>query len=146
MGIHSPFFKEVGEIITNRISDEERLERIKKVFPNEQEALDILAYDKAVEKGEATPYDLTPEQEKEARKYAHTGTRKRPMIPNLTPRQRKPNATKGGIIAELANFLEKNSEFSIENCVIANKERQISFIVGDDTFELTLVQKRKPKN
>lgn len=110
-----------------------------------QEEEELLAYDKAVDAGKKTEYDLSPEQEKIARKFAHTGTRKQPTAYKFTPRQRKPNATKGGIIAELAEFLEKNSQFSIENLQILNKERQIAFAIGADSFELTLVQKRKPK-
>lgn len=113
---------------------------------SEAEAKEIYAYDCAVDKGEKTEYDLSPEQEKAARKYARTGTRKTPTAYKFTPRQRKPNATKGGIIAELAEFFEKNSQFNIENLQVTNKERQISFTIGAETFEVTLVQKRKPKN
>lgn len=131
--------------IASRATDAERLERIKRVFPDDKEARDILAYDKAVEAGEKTPYDLSPEQEKIAKKFAHTGTRKTPTAYKLAPRQRKPNATKGGIIAELADFMEHNSNFAVANLAITNKERQIAFKIGDDSFELTLVQKRKPK-
>lgn len=105
----------------------------------------MLAYDKAVEAGERTQYDLTPDKAKIAQKFAHAGTRKQPTAYKFTPRQRKPNATKGGIIEELATFLEKNSQFSIENLEITNKERQIAFSIGGDNFEITLVQKRKPK-
>lgn len=112
----------------------------------DQEKQELLAYDKAVERGEKTEYDLSPDKEKAARKYAHAGTRKQPVAYKFTPRQRKPNATKGGIIAELAEFLEKNSQFSIAELEITNKERQIAFKIGEDSFELTLVQKRKPKN
>lgn len=111
----------------------------------DEEKQELLAYDKAVERGEKTEYDLPPDKEKAARKYAHTGTRKAPTAYKFTPRQRKPNATKGGIIAELAEFLEKNSQFSIESLEVTNKERQIAFKIGEDSFELTLVQKRKPK-
>ena len=32
-----------------------------------------------------------------------------------------------------------------KNVEIVNKERQIAFTVGENVFELTLVQKRKPK-
>lgn len=67
------------------------------------------------------------------------------MTPNFTKRERKPNATKGGLIAELARFLEENSAFSTENITIVNAERQISFTIGADSFDLTLVQKRKKK-
>ena len=132
--------------IASRITDVERLERIKKVFPDEKEAQDILAYDKAVEADEKTEYDLSPEKEKIAKKFSHAGTRKAPTAYKFTKRERKPNATKGGIIAELADFLEHNSNFDVSNLAITNKERQISFMVGGETFELTLVQKRKPKS
>lgn len=110
-----------------------------------REEKDLLAYDKAVEAGERTQYDLPPDKAKVAQKFAHAGTRKAPTAYKFTPRQRKPNATKGGIIVELAEFLEKNSQFSIVNLQVTNKERQIAFSIGEDSFELTLVQKRKPK-
>ena len=60
-------------------------------------------------------------------------------------RERKENPTKASLIAEIADFLQKNSENAIENCEITNKERQIAFKIGENSFELTLVQKRKPK-
>ena len=112
---------------------------------SEEEKQELLAYDKAVERGEKTEYDLKGEKAKAAQKYAHTGTRKVPTAYKFTTRQRKPNATKGGIIAELAEFLEKHSQFSISELDITNKERQVAFKIGEDSFELTLVQKRKPK-
>lgn len=117
----------------------------KKLKLTEQEEKDLLIYDKAVEHGEKTEHDLSPEQAKIAQKYAHTGTRKAPTAYKFTKRERKPNATKGGIITELATFFEEKSDFSAENVQILNKERQISFQIGDETYELTLVQKRKPK-
>ena len=55
------------------------------------------------------------------------------------------NPTKANIIAELARFLLQNATFEPENVEIANKERQITFKIGDTAFDLTLVQKRKPK-
>lgn len=131
--------------MASRVTDAERKARYKALGLTPQEEEELLAYDKAVDAGKKTEYDLSPEQEKIARKFAHTGTRKQPTAYKFTPRQRKPNATKGGIIAELAEFLEKNSQFSIENLQILSKERQIAFAIGADSFELTLVQKRKPK-
>lgn len=115
------------------------------VFPDEEEAKDILAYDKAVEADERTKYDLPPDKAKVAQKMAHTGTRKKPTVYKFEKRQRKPNATKGGIIAELADFMEHNSNFAVHDLAITNKERQIAFMIGEETYELTLVQKRKKK-
>lgn len=137
--------KKGGENIASRITDAERVARYASLNLTPEEEKELLAYDKAVEAGERTQYDLPPDKEKAARKYAHAGTRKVPTAYKFTPRQRKPNATKGGIISELAEFLEKHSQFSIENLQVTNKERQIAFSIGGDSFELTLVQKRKPK-
>lgn len=131
--------------ISNRISDEEKVSRYKILKLTPEEEQELLAYDKAVERGEKTEFDATPEQLKVEREMVRTGTRKTPTAYKFSKRERKPNATKGGIIAELAQFFEENSDFSTENVQILNKERQISFQIGDETFELTLVQKRKPK-
>lgn len=110
-----------------------------------EDADEVLAYDYAVEHDEKTEYDLPPDKLKEAKKFAHTGTRKTPTVYKFTKRERKPNATKAGIIEELTEFFKENSGFSCENVTILNKERQISFKIGEETYELTLVQKRKPK-
>lgn len=120
----------------------ERIMEILKVSAHEAD--EILAYDKLVEQGKPTPYDFSKEQEKATRKYRQAD-RKRPNY-QFSQRERKPNATKGGLIAELATFLSENSEFSVENLQITNKERMIAFQIGDEKFELTLIQKRKPKN
>lgn len=56
-------------------------------------------------------------------------------------RTRKPNETKRGIIDLLKATLE--AEQGVENIDVLNPERQVRFTIGDDTFEFTLVQKRK---
>lgn len=103
-------------------------------------------YDMSLKDGVKAEHDLSQAQQEIARKFAHTGTRKAPTAFKFTKRERKPNATKGGIIEELSRFLAENSDFSVENVEIVNKERQIAFTIGGDKFELTLVQKRKLKN
>jgi hypothetical protein len=125
-------------------SQKEKLMRILKCTA--EEADDIIKTDKMIDKGERTPYDLDPETEKMAKKFANATERKKPTVYNFQKRERKANPTKGGIVAELAKFLENDSEFATKSVEITNKERQIAFKIGDDAFELTLVQKRKPKN
>lgn len=122
-------------------SQKQKIMRILEV--DEQAADEILAYDKAVDQGKKTEYDLTSEQEKQTRKYRQAD--RKPTAWNFTKRERKPNATKGGLIQELYNFLTTGSDFEIMNCEITNKERQIAFGVGENKFELTLVQKRQKK-
>ena len=105
-----------------------------------EEAEQILADDKAIDRGERMSFDLDKEKEKEAKKYARTGTRQTNGV--KVERKRKENPTKAQIIAEIAKFLTENGYDSVE---ITNKERQIALKVGENAFELTLVQKRQPK-
>ena len=62
------------------------------------------------------------------------------------PKKKKENPVKQKIIAEIERFLNENSEISAENVQITNAERQIAFKIGENDYELTLIQKRKPKN
>ena len=127
-----------------------QLEAMKKLGLSEKEIQELIAADAAIDKGEKMPFDLTEEQAKEAKKYTKAGTKKAPTVYKLDnaegKRSRKENPTKAGIIAEIAKFLAENSENACENVEITNKERQIAFKIGENAYELTLVQKRKPKN
>lgn len=130
---------------------ETQKERIMRVLDvSAEEADEILKADKAIDRGERVPFDLSPEQEKIAKKFANVDTKKRkkPTVYNLDARgkARKENPTKASIIAELAKFLTENSENACEMVEITNKERQIAFKIGENAYELTLVQKRKPKS
>ena len=119
-----------------------QIERIMKNLKcSEAEAKEILADDKAIDRGERMEFDLDPEAEKLAKKYANTGT-KTPKG-EKTARKPKENPTKEGVISQIAEFLAENGYNSVE---ITNKTRQIAFKIGEDAYELTLIAKRKPKN
>lgn len=120
---------------------------------------EMLEDDKATDRGVIHEWDLSPEEHKKAMKYANVDEHKKPAKKPAEPiatterkaptvynwntegKKRKENPTKAAIISEIATFLKEMSE----NVVITNKERQISFIIGENTYEFTLVQKRKPK-
>ena len=131
-------------------SDKEQIQRIMTGLKcSEAEAKEILAYDKEVDKAKVKDrlaHDLDIETEKEAKKMINVREHKKAPNYQFSQRERKANPTKGGIIAELAKFLENDSEFATEKVTITNKERIIAFSIGDDNFEITLTQKRKPKN
>lgn len=119
---------------------ETQIERImRSLGVTEAEAKLIAEEDKAIDRGERMDFDLSPEAEKAAKKMANVGTRKTASEP--VERKRKENFTKANVIAEVAKFLENLGE----NVQITNKERQITFSIGSEDFEFTLVQKRKPK-
>jgi hypothetical protein len=116
---------------------------------SEEEAIEIYLADKAIDRGERMEFDLSPELEKEAKKMANVTERKRkaPTVYNFdtSNKKRKENPTKSGIISEIAKFLQEQSENAVEAVNITNPERQIAFTIGENSYELTLVQKRKPK-
>lgn len=113
---------------------------MKKLGCSEAEALDIIACDKAIDKGEERmDFDLSKEQQKIAKKMTSTGTRAKG---SNSPRAHKENPTKALIIDEIFKFLCGKGYEMVE---ITNKERQISFFINSEKYELTLVQKRKPK-
>lgn len=102
-----------------------------------KEAEEILEADKAIDQGKRMDFDLPPEQEKQAIKYANAGTHK----PISKPRpERKPDELKEKIVAEIANYLP---QIQAEQVIIANKNRLISFSLRGRDFELTLTAKRK---
>ena len=63
-----------------------------------------------------------------------------------THRERKPNELKEAIVAELAEFLAEDAQGQVyEDVTVTNKNRMISFAIGDKRFDLTLIEKRPPK-
>lgn len=122
---------------------EKQIQALMKLGLSREEALQTLADDKDIDQGKPKDFDLSPEQMKNAKQYTKVGTRKTSATP--TKRERKANPTKTLIIAELFKFFSENAEISAENLEILNKERQISFSINSEKYELTLIQKRKPK-
>lgn len=109
-----------------------------------EEADQLLADDKAIDKGEKMPFDLTAEQQKIAKTFtvSTTKTKKAPTVYKFE-RKKTENVPKAEIIAKIEQLLTENG---YENVKILNKERQIAFTNGENDFEITLTQKRKPKN
>lgn len=109
---------------------------------SEEEALQLIADDKAIDKGEKL-FEQTKEQKAVTKQMSATGTRKTPTIYNFdtSKRERKKDTTKEEFIANLAEYLQN----CVENVEILNPSKLISFKIGDDTFELDLKRKRAPK-
>ena len=128
--------------ITKKETQKEAIMRILGV--SSEEADQILADDKEVDRGKKMDWDMSDAEHRKAMKNANANEYKKPKEP--IKRERKANPTKGGIIAGLATFLTENAAFNTQNVQIANPERTVTFQIGDNSFELTLIQKRKPKN
>ena len=130
--------------------ERKKAEKIKEIMRlldcTEEEALDVIRTDEIIDKGGRTEYDLPIAEEKAALKIGRIDERKAKSADNKRGKVRAENPTKSGIIAEIAEFLTEKSQFACENVEITNKERQIAFKIGENAYEITLVQKRKPKN
>jgi len=109
---------------------------------SEEEALQVIADDKAIDKGEKL-FEQTKEQKAVTKKMSAVGTRKTPTVYNFdtTKRERKKDTTKEEFITNLAQYLEN----CVESVEILNPSKLISFKIGEDTFELDLKRKRAPK-
>lgn len=107
----------------------------------EEEAQELIKYDKAVDHNEKTPYDLTPQQEKDIKQYRRA--ERKPTVYNFSKRERKADAIKGNLIQNLKNALERID--GITNIQVVNAEKLITFSFNDDNFDLDLRKKRKPK-
>ena len=108
-----------------------------------EEALELIADDEDIDKGKAKDFDLTKEQEKNAKYYRQTHTKAKSTKP--IKRERKPNVYKSDLIQYLVECLQdyENADF----VQIANKEREIVFKNGQNAeFSLTLVQHRAKKS
>lgn len=108
----------------------------------EQEAKDVVATDKKIDRGEKL-FSLNPEEEKASKKARRAPT----TVYNFDTSKRKKveNLVKRDLIQQLHCFLNGLNEV-ITNVQVINPERIISFDVQGNTYEFTLVQKRKPKN
>lgn len=119
-------------------------EYMKKNKCSREEAIELIDYDIAVENDEETEYDLTPEQEKNVQEMNKKVPHKK--LSNVH-RERKPNELKEAIVQEIAEFFKEEAQGQMyENVQIVNKNRMISFSVGEKNFEVTLIEKRPPKN
>ena len=107
------------------------------------EAKQIIEDDKKIDKGQAVDFGLSKEDEKKAMKMANVKEHKRPAVYKFDKRERKADTTKEGVIQAVYDFLMENG---YAECEILNKSKLISFKIADDTYELDLKRKRKPKN
>ena len=109
----------------------------------EEEADELLKADKAIDKGEKMPFDLTKEQQEIAKSFTKTGTKtkKAPTVYKFEKKKTE-NVPKAELNKKLEELLNNEGFIDVK---IVNAERLISFSNGDNSFELTLTQKRKPK-
>lgn len=107
---------------------------------SEAEAKQVLADDKDIDQGKKKEFDLTPEQQKNAK---HRGQRVPKVYNHPKKVTRKENPVKAEIIQALFEFL---STKDYENLRITKKESEIDFRTNEKDYTVRLIQHRPPKN
>lgn len=121
--------------------ENEQIKAMRALGMSEEEIAEVLACDKAIDQGKRTDFDLDPEKEKQAKKLANAGTRKKPITFSQAPKERKIDEEKRMIIEEIARTCEDFAQ-TVET---VNVEREISFIIGENHYSLTLTRHRNNK-
>lgn len=107
-----------------------------------EEAIEMQKEDWESDHGIEHDWDMTEEENKAAMKYANVDEK---VVKPKVERKRKENPTKRNIIKEIATFLNEICEVCPDFVEITNPERVIRMTMGEDVYEITLSQKRKPK-
>lgn len=121
--------------------ENEQIKAMRALGMSDEEIAEVLACDKAIDQGKRTDFDLDPEKEKQAKKLANAGTRKKPIAFSQAPKERKIDEEKRMIIDKIADICG-----NFAKCTeIVNPEREISFIIGENHYSLTLTRHRNNK-
>lgn len=99
---------------------------------DEQTALSILADDARIDKGEKL-FEQTAEQKAASKIYRQV--ERKPTVYKFTPRERKQDADKRGLIELLRSAVVMVAD---ETPVVSNAERQIDFVFNNRKFKIVL--------
>ena len=130
---------------------ERQIAAMKKLGYSDAQIEEMLEDDKAVDRNEPLPWDMSKEEHKKAMKYANADEHKKPAEKktptvynwNTEGKPKKQNITKEALVSALAQFLAENADLGCENVEITNKQGKGSFKVGDNDFTFSLTQHRK---
>lgn len=105
------------------------------------EALDVLATDKEIDRGKKRfDFDLSPEEERKAKKYCNVTEHKKPTVYNFNQRKtRKESPTKQMIISVVAETLKGH----FEKVIVTNNQKTIMFTDNENYFTIDLKQATK---
>ena len=128
---------------------EAEVKRLMATGMTEAEARETALYDLEVDEDKnekkILAYDLTAEQQKVAKKYTATGTKKKTEY-QFSKRERKPNETKREIM-NLVRVLFEGMELNgkCESVDLSNVERTLDFVKDGKHYTLTLTEHRPKK-
>lgn len=123
-------------------TEKQKIQRFMKTLDlTEAEAKALIAEDAKVDKMKASEVDsdLTADQKQAVKKLKNSDTH----VYKFDKRERKKDATKESIIADIAKYLSKTADFEAQNVKIVNSTQKIDFEFGGKSYSLTLTAHRK---
>lgn len=118
--------------------DEKRIAQIMKTLDlTREEAIEMLADDEDIEHDKPKSFDLPKDKQKIVAQYTRTTSGKK-QERRVT---HKDDFDKQDLIETIAKALET----TVENLVIANKEREITFLFNGAEYSVTLTKHRPKK-
>lgn len=123
-------------------TEKQKIQRFMKTLDlTEAEAKELIAEDAKVDKMKASEVDsdLTADQKQAVKKLKNSDTH----VYKFDKRERKKDATKESMIADIAKYLSETAEFEAQNVKIVNSTQKIDFEFGGKSYSLTLTAHRK---
>lgn len=113
------------------------------------EAVEMLKEDKEIDrmKDKDVTNDLSADQKKAIKKYTNVARGKEVESVDAYGKKKKRTIKEDDVKQMLITLIAESLEdsFEVRDVNITNKQKTITFKVGDDDFEIDLKRKRKPK-
>ena len=129
--------------------DEQRIAHIAETLNiTIDEARAMLEEDRAIDRMtsiKTVNSDLTEEQKKSAKKYTNAARGKEVSCADAYGKKKKRTVKTDDVKQKLIKTIAESLEGVADKIDITNIQKTISLTIGDDTFEIDLKRKRKPK-
>ena len=129
--------------------DEQRIAHIAETLDiTIDEAREMLEEDRAIDRMtsiKTVNSDLTEEQKKSAKKYTNVARGKEVSCTDAYGKKKKRTVKTDDVKQKLIKTIAESLEEVADKIDITNIQKTISLTIGDDTFEIDLKRKRKPK-
>lgn len=129
--------------------NDKRVIAMRKLGYSDAQIEEMLEDDKAVDRGESLPWDMSKDEHKKAVKYAnadeHKKTTKKPIKFDDSPRPKAKNASKIEIMDAIFAFLSEKCDFEFENLEIVEfpTQKKIEIVYKGESFTLALTGHHK---
>ena len=120
--------------------EEKILNMMKLLGISREEAIEVIKCDEDIDHDKKMDFDLTPEQEKNAKKMRATGQRAVDAYGKVRTRERKADEDKRFLINAIAECLKS---MAVDNLDVTNIEREINFEYNNRRFKIVLSAPRK---